>query len=755
MIGRSLSLEDQRLRLSLFVVLLALALFGPQFALPGDLPAVRPEQVLLVLLLPSLAGFVRRHPPARRATFLDLTFAIVIVLTMASVALAPFIDPALGRTYHDLFDVLRPIEYWLLYRFALIVPDDDGAAAALILLGVAGLVSGLLAGAQRYGGAAFNNAVTVLWTGASHNLDVVIRGGRAVGTIGNPNSFGIACSLLVLILFVAAAAWRRGAAPGPSGQAAGRPVVRSDWPWLGLILVGLGLAIAGGVYSQSRSAAGGALVAGVVALVVLVWGVRQRSDRSWADLLRPIVVVILAGGLSAIALSQSPPTANGSTIGQRFDVGGLTDDTSVVVRLARLHVAFAKPDPGIRRELACQTGPPAAVQAGHEPQPIAARTESGGAVAALSPAGARDAIRKGDVAAIAARLTAAYCVSGVWSMDLAAAWTSGAPPRDPLTGQAYPLQLGPTGYLVSARLEVSTDPDGPTYALTNAPDLIVDPSFEGDGSSWETGPGTAATVVAGGRFGQQAFRVSAGPTAQVHQYVLYAFEPGTTYTAQVWARATAGQSAQAHVVAVAWYTDNRVISPIGGATASLPSDGTWVPLRTTFTMPSQGQIWVLELFLEPGQVGGAVDFDGVSLTRGAGAPSFSALREVDPAILPSRSPAFWSSPVLGLGSLSAFDLGAFDNEYVRILVHFGILGLLAYLLLLAATAWAGLKAWRDGAPGWGGALGLGIALTTLAVLIYDIAAGVYFSYQLMAIYWLIVGIVVAGRRTVSQPRPSG
>ena len=729
---RLLDLERPGAARACFLILLVCAIVTPQVPLPGDLPAVRLEQILLLLFLPSLIGYLRRHPEARQLGLLDAAFATIVLLSAISVIVAPILVPQLGRSYHDLFDILRPIEYWFLYRLARLVPAGGLTTRPLVVvIAAAAIVSGGLAIVQRFGPNAFNEAVTVLWTGATHNLDVVTRGGRTVGTIGNPNSFGIFCGLLVLALFALAAVWRS---------------ERRRWRW-GL-LAALGLAVAGGVLSQSRSAAGGTAVAGILAVGALGL-VRRRGMR--IDLVRPIAAVVVAGGLTALVLARAPATSGGGTIVQRFNVGGLTDDTSVVVRLARLHVAFARPDPTIRRQLACDTGSPAAIQPGHDPQPIAGPASAAPADPSVGAA-SRDAQRKRDVLAIADRLQAAYCATGHWPPNLSAVWPPATQPRDPSTGQPYAVTLGPNGYTVSAHLEVASDPEGPNYVLTSLPDFVLNPSFEAGAASWEPGPGTQLTIVQGGRFGAQAAQVSAGTTAQVHQYVLYAFNPGQAYTASVWARSATGQAGAAHIVAVAWYTDGRRIAPIGGATAQLPADGGWVPIQTTFRMPTDGQIWVIELFLEP-DASAATDFDGVSLTSGSVAASFPAQREVDPAIVPSRSPAFWSSPVIGLGSLASFDLGAFDNEYVRVLVHFGILGLLAYLLLFGAAMREGLLTWWRRPDAGAGAMGLGLALATVAVLVFDVAAGVYFSYQLMAVYWLLAG-AIAGTRAAGARLPA-
>ncbi|MGH2466841.1 MAG: hypothetical protein ACRDGL_03820, partial [Candidatus Limnocylindrales bacterium] len=751
--GRLLDFEDPRARLAALVLVLVAAIVSPNLPLPGSLPAVRLDQLILLVSLPALARYLLRHPEARRIGPVDVAFALLVAAIGASVALAPILVPQVGRTYHDVFDVARPVEYWLLYRLGRLSPADGPAGRAILLVTAgAAVLSGLFAVAQRFGPGAINDALTVIWTGAGHNLAVVERGGRAVGTVGQANDFGLLCALLVALL-LACLLLRT-----PLGPRLGR--------WLAGALA---LATVGLVLSQSRSAAfglGGAVLLGLMALGLL----RVRLD------LRPFALIFAAIVVSAAAVI-AVPAANGSSIVQRFDVGALGSDTSVVVRVARVQSALSRPDADIARQIVCDGASAGAVQPGHAPQPFlppvlpsgqASPTPSStspgslGSGASASPGptptatprpdlgtvAGRDQQRKDDVVAIADRIRDRFCATQAWPTDLAALWAAGTdPPTDPSTDQPYPVVLDGQGYVVSARLESAADPDGPVYALASDPDLVQEASFESGAAAWQPGPGTDLTVVPGGRFGSFAGRVSDATAAEIHQYVMYAFHPDTPYTTQVWARATGGLTSAATVQLIGWATDGSTVAPLASATVDLPADGRWVPLRATFRAPQDKTIWNVQLSLLPRPGRGPVDFDGVSLTAGSQPPSFGPLHEVDPALLPSDAPSIWDSPVVGLGSLSSFDIGAFDDAYAYVFVHYGALGLATYLLLFLVVLVELARSWFSGRAGLAAALVVGLTVFIVAMLAFDIAAAAFFSYQLMAVLWPLLGSVlaVAGR----------
>jgi hypothetical protein len=739
---RLLDFERATSRRDAFLLLLAAAIVSPNLPLPGSLPAVRLEQIGLVLLLPSLGLYLWRHPEARRLGPVDVALGLLVAAIALSVAVAPILVPQVGRTYHDVFDVARPVEYWLLYRLARLSPADGPAGRSIITVAAgAAVLSGVLAIAQRFGPEAFNNVVTAIWTGAGHNLAVVVRGGRAVGTVGSPNNFGLLGALLVMLLL---------AVPllrVSLGRRAGR--------WL---LAALALGTAGLVLSQSRSAVfglTGAIVLGLIALAAL----RVRFDP------RPIGAVLVAALVTAGAVILVP-ASNGSSIVQRFDVATLGSDTSVVVRVARIQSALSRPESDLEAQLVCNGSSPAEIQSGHAPGPfvpVASPAAGGTPTASPSPTGSigpspsptatpppdlstaagRDQQRKADVTAIATEIQDVFCASHTWPADLSQVYTGGAaPPVDPSTGKPYTVELNSHGYQVSATLESPGDPQGPVYTLGSSPDLVQDPSFESGGTAWQAGPGTDLLIVPGGRFGAAAGQITDAPAAQIHQYVMYAFAPGTTYVAQAWARATAGTPSGATIELIGWTTDGGVIAPLAEASVDLPADGRWTPVHVTFTTPTGGSVWVVQLLLVPRHGAGPVDVDGVSLTLGSLPPSFGPLREVDPALLPSDAPSVWDSPVIGLGSLSTFDIGAFDDAYAYVFVHYGALGLLCYLLLFVVLLIELARRWFAVRSGLPAALIVAMAIFTVAMLAFDIAAASFFSYQLMAIYWLVMGSVL-------------
>lgn len=699
--GRLLDLESPRARRATLLLLLVIAMASPDIRLPAGLPAIRLEQVLLLLILPSLTRYHVVHREARRVGLVDGAFLFLGLAIGLSIALAPLIVPGVGRSGRDVFQLLRPLEYWLLYRLARTAPMDRPTTIGLLLvLGTAGVAGGIFALLQVVGGQGFNNAITSVWTGPGHNLAGVVENSRAVGTVGNANLFGLLqgwfglAALAALLLRVP----RKG------------PVTRATALALSVATVGL-------VLSQSRSAS--LSVAGAAALGTLFLigsGARPR-------LLLP-GAAILAG--VAAAFATITVVASPQVLGGRFAVASLGSDPSVVERLAILRYAFAPREADAERRLVCGGGPAGAVRVGHEPA-LPPTAENLAATHAAS-----------DAAALVER---AYCGTGVWPTDRAALGLAASTP--------YRLQLGPDGYEISQPVPAS-DPDAPLYALTSHPNLLLDPGFDGVSgfSSWKTSAGSSLSPVSPGRFGRSAGRFSVAPGGYLDQYVLYTFAPGTGYTASIWARRTDGGPPTIRFQLEAWLTSGNRIAPIASSESALPTNGQWVQLTAAFHTPPEGQIWVIRAVVsadDPAATG-TIELDGAELAQGSANPSFAYVRDVDPATLPSTIPSVWQSPLIGVGPMSNIEVGSFDNEYALVLVRFGLIGLAAYVLLFIAAGVTALISWRRRIAAADGAAAFALGLAILATVVYDVAAGTYYSYQAMAVLWLWAGWVSVERR---------
>jgi len=104
-------------------------------------------------------------------------------------------------------------------------------------------------------------------------------------------------------------------------------------------------------------------------------------------------------------------------------------------------------------------------------------------------------------------------------------------------------------------------------------------------------------------------------------------------------------------------------------------------------------------------------------------------------------PAIWESPLLGWGPGKSVHATVTDNGYVLFLRRYGVVGTIINLLLYGTvlhTCWRRLRYHPYQSPHWNAALAvLGITLTYLAA---NLTMEVFYELQLMAFYWLSVGI---------------
>ncbi len=101
--------------------------------------------------------------------------------------------------------------------------------------------------------------------------------------------------------------------------------------------------------------------------------------------------------------------------------------------------------------------------------------------------------------------------------------------------------------------------------------------------------------------------------------------------------------------------------------------------------------------------------------------------------------AIKQSPIFGWGTAKTSMTTLVDDEYLLITRRYGIVGLLVYL-------WFFIKpcriAWRNSkAQGSRAILGIAFSASTIAVLIYNITAGVLYNLQLMTIFAGLMGLM--------------
>jgi putative inorganic carbon (HCO3(-)) transporter len=81
----------------------------------------------------------------------------------------------------------------------------------------------------------------------------------------------------------------------------------------------------------------------------------------------------------------------------------------------------------------------------------------------------------------------------------------------------------------------------------------------------------------------------------------------------------------------------------------------------------------------------------------------------------------------------------------------GLLGLAAFLWVVAAVAFAGLRGWLRGAEGWR-AISLGTLLALLAVLVHGTVDTPYFKNDLSLEFWAIAALGLVAWREGSPAR---
>jgi hypothetical protein len=716
--------ERLEARRNALFLLLAAAIVSPDIPTPSPLPAIRLEQIALAFLLPSLVLYYRRHPELRRPLFVDWAFLAMGVAVAASLVFAPIIVKQSHYSLRDPFELARLAEYWLMFRLArTIIPDAEAVRGVVRVALVAAVAVGLLSAVQYLGPAGFNNSVTDIWA-SSHNLDGVIRRSRAVGSIGNANYYGIFSGLLLAMSLA---------------------LVLLRYPLRGrerqLVLAAILMSTAGVVMSQSRTA--GFAVLGALFLGTCFTFLVRRRDAAYGAAIGLFAVSL---ALSVAFVEIFPP--NFGSFHDRFSVTALTDDPSVTIRITKwrsLVSGFFQDKP--ERCVGNRVAPRAT--SGH--QPAANRGGASGAAAA------RDATRKQDIQAIAHAIQQYSCDTGKWPVgELAASVVPkylDSIPGDPQTGEPYRMFLDRGGYIVGANLENAADPEGPVYALGTMPNIIVNPSFESataPASRWETAkevdgrPTTLLSLANTSLFGKYALNAEIGSTGSLYQFTVFDFPMGVDYTVSAWLRANAAEDQKVSLYMIGTLSDGSTVDPLKSLEVVLPGDGRWVPVTLTFKTPTGNRLSVLQTSFRAPEQTSHVTVDGVTLTQGPFPPAFPYVEDIDPTKLrPSDLAGFSDSPIIGIGPQKDRQVGAFDNEYALMLDRYGTLGTLAYLTLMVAAFLVPARAFQTKHPELM-ALGLALATYTIAQAAFNVAAGSYYSFQIMAIYWLLIGLISRG-----------
>ncbi|MGI8927365.1 MAG: O-antigen ligase family protein [Tepidiformaceae bacterium] len=718
-------------RRTALIAMLVTAFLSPDIGPSAPFPAIRLEQLFLAALLPSLFLFYRAHPALRRPMFTDYAFLALAAAITLSAAIAPLIVSQSTYSLRDPFEPARVIEYWLLFRLAFIAPPDTLSGRRVItLLGVAAVALGLFGVVQYLNLGSFNSIVTDIWAD-EHNLEGVTRRSRVVGFTGNANYFGILSALLMVTLL--------------SLVLLRAPLsARARW----LVVAAVFFATLSVVMSQSRTAVFailGAMFLGIL-LVAVTW-------RGRADYLRTIGLFVAAVTISVTFVELVPPEFG--TFHDRFSPQTLSSDDSVGIRFSRwraLLAGFFDDPPGY-----CEgNNLDDKIGKGHAP------SGDVGAPAAASDALARDAQRKRDVRALSRGVLDYFCETDRWPYvepSLAAALVPAfmdAIPTDPATGAPYESFVYRSGFIVGAALENPDDSEGPTFALGTVPNLVLNPSFDdraGTPGSWSTSgregrrPTARIETADDGLFGSRSAHVHLGPEEAVYQSVVYDFPRGEGWTASLWAKSTSGNEETLKLYLIALLVEGGEIDPLASRDVTLPANGEWVPVSLGFTTTESSRTFVMQYTVRPATLGASLDIalDAATLNPGTFVPSFPWVTDVDPARLRlTDAPTFADSPIVGVGPRKEFPTGSFDNEYALMLHRYGTVGLLAYMALFGS---AFVIAWRARASALWPIVVLSFVLMVFvtALWAFNIAAGSYYHFQIMAIYWMLLGLLARAR----------
>jgi O-antigen ligase len=593
----------------------------------------------------------------------------------------------------------------------------------------AGALSAIFALCQYFDWARVNAWLTPHFAPEPH-LTVLRQSGRVVGTFSNPNYFGIFC--VVLILGCLTLVWLL-------------PHVAGLGPRVHLVLAGVTAALAGLglVMSGSRTAL---LALGVALLALLVFAILQRGPSGRLGRLlagAAIVVLMLAG---AVLLVERFPHGRVDYLGR---VGGglaVSDDASFELRLARWRSVID----------AWLPGGESASTAIHRPLTSIHTT---GVAPATADAQSRDAQRKDDLLQIATAIDAYHRATGAWPQPDALA--SALVPRyltslplDPSTNQPYADIATVTGYSLMAKLENPADPDFPIYGVGSSPNYLLNGNLEDGGNrptNWDGIPGSSLAIErSDALYGDRSLIFRGEPDhpelrGGVYQQRYFGRPGGSPFTATVWLKLLPPATGRLDLYANVIYDDGSRADPLTRIPADMSKIGVWQKVSLGILPPSGKTFAFLGIYVVSDNFRGQALLDGFQLVDGPVPLSFAITREAPPSDTLGFNPEakLRQSPIIGVGPEKGEQGSALDDEYLLYAARYGLIGILLYLALYLGTLALAVRAFLRGEPA-GRPLAALVALTLLALLLFNVTAGSFYELQLMAIFWLLTGAALSG-----------
>jgi O-Antigen ligase len=712
---------------------LAAAVLLPSLTVSARFPDVRLEQLLLPYAL-IVFWIDWRRGIRFRMGFLDWVFAGLALSTLVSITISPLILRT-SLSPRDFYELPKLALYYAILRLSMSAGADGGLQRRILqVFLVAGSISAALGVAQYFDWLRVNSWLSGRYAPDLH-LNVLRSSGRVVGTVANPNYFGILCAMVVVAAVLGF--WL------PDGAAASRR--RSAWQERlagGLPAIAALLASFGIVMSGSRTAL---LALGIGLLAILAYALARRMRARTLRLLGGMAAVCIFIALAVIVV-EAFPRGQVDYVGR---VGGLTagDDASFGLRMARWRSIL---DAWLFR-------PPSALTIGAH----AARTSvnATGVQPASEAAIARDDQRKTDLLSIAGGIDAYHRDNGSWpkpyelQSDLVPRYLA-AIPSDPLSSDAYTDITTVTGYSLVARLENPADPDYPTYAMGSSPNYLENGDFARGGShptGWDTISGTSIGAESGDAlYGNRAviFGGAQGngqQRAALYQQRYFGRPGGNPFTASVWVELLPGASGTLELYANVIYADGQRADPLTRIPADMSKTGVWQRVSLWMLPPSGTTVAYVGVYALSDNFRGQALLDGMELVDGPLPLNFAITQEAPPSDTFGFNPdaKLRQSPIIGVGPEKAFSGSAIDDEYLLYAARYGLVGLALYLsLYLGTLVLAVRESIRRSArflP-----LCLLVATTVVMLLVFNITAGSFYELQLMAIFWILAGGALAG-----------
>jgi O-antigen ligase len=743
------------IRSAVVLVALAAAVLLPSLTISARLPDMRLEQLLLPYAL-IIFWIDWRRGIRFRFGLLDWVFAGLALSTLVSITVSPLILRT-SMSPRDFYELLKLALYYAIFRLAMSaatpqsgplaegerdemrlaisIAEDSGLQRRMLqVFLVAGSIGAALGVAQYFDWLRVNSWLSGRYAPDLH-LNVLRSSGRVVGTVANPNYFGILCAMVAVAALLCF--WLPRAVTSEGKRSALQERL-SD----GLLAIAGLLASFGIVMSGSRTALL-ALGAGLVA--IFAYALVCRMSAGIVRLLGGMAAVFLFIAL-AVTVVEAFPRGQVDYVGR---VGGLTagDDASLGLRIARWRSIL---DSWLFR-------PTTALTAGaHNARTSVHAT---GVQPASTAVIARDDKRKADLLSVAGAIDAYHRDTGSWhkpyelNADLVPRYLA-AMPADPLSGDAYTDIATVTGYSLLARLENPADPDYPTYAMGSSPNYLENGDFARGGShpsGWDTISGTSIGAESrDALYGSRAV-VYGGPQGNVQQRTAiyqqrYFGRPGgNPFTASAWVKLLPGASGSLELYTNVIYADGQRADPLTRVPADMSKTGVWQRVSLWMLPPAGTNVAYVGVYLLSDDFRGQALLDGMELVDGPIPLSFAITQEAPPSDTFGFNPdaKLRQSPIIGVGPEKAVSGSAIDDEYLLYAARYGLVGLALYLALYLGTLVLCVRESIDRSsiflP-----LCLLVATTVVMLLVFNITAGSFYELQIMAIFWILAGGALAG-----------